>query len=203
MNESIKAVIFDVGGVLVRTYDHTGRQWWEKRLGLPPGGAEAVVLNSEMGHRAQRGEVSTEELWHWVGDYLNLGENLQTFRNDFWRGDAVDESLRDLLGILKNRYQMAVISNATDALLQTLDGYQLLPYFHLVVGSAFEGIMKPDPTIYKRALSRLNLAPHETVFIDDADANVLGAQKVGMNAIHFTPTMDLKAKLQNFGVTLN
>jgi phosphoglycolate phosphatase-like HAD superfamily hydrolase len=57
MSSPIRAILFDVGGVLVRTFDPSGRQAWEQRLGLPPGGAEAVVLNSEMGHRAQRGEI--------------------------------------------------------------------------------------------------------------------------------------------------
>ena len=47
MSSPIRAVLFDVGGVLVRTFDHSGRQQWEARLGLPPGGAEALVLNSE------------------------------------------------------------------------------------------------------------------------------------------------------------
>ena len=73
MSSPIRAILFDVGGVLVRTFDLSGRQAWEQRLGLPPGGAEAVVLNSEMGHRAQRGEIGDETLWSWVGERLALG----------------------------------------------------------------------------------------------------------------------------------
>jgi beta-phosphoglucomutase-like phosphatase (HAD superfamily) len=48
----IQAVIFDVGGVLLRTEDRAPRQAWEARLGLEPGGAEALVFNSEMGQKA-------------------------------------------------------------------------------------------------------------------------------------------------------
>jgi len=51
----IKAVIFDVGGVLIRTVDHNYRRKWEKQLGLAKGESEEIVFNSDMGLRAQRG----------------------------------------------------------------------------------------------------------------------------------------------------
>ena len=199
-SEPIEAIIFDVGGVLVRTFDHTGRRAWEARLNLPANGAEAIVLNSEMGHRAQRGEITDDELWAWVGDHLNLGDELEAFRRDFWRGDAVDAGLVELVKRLNGRYQMAIISNATDALLDSLDNYELLPEFDLVVGSAYEGVMKPDPAIYETTLARLGRRPEETVFIDDAPANIAGASSMGMYTILFRPSLDLVTELAAFGV---
>jgi HAD superfamily hydrolase (TIGR01509 family) len=200
MSSPIRAVLFDVGGVLVRTFDHSGRQTWERRLGLPPGGAEAIVLNSEMGHRAQRGEISDEALWVWVSERLALGDELAAFRADFWRGDRVDESLVALIRRLRPRYQTAVISNAGDALRTTLQSYGLLDEFDLIVGSAYEGIMKPRPAIYERTLARLGRAANEAVFIDDAPANIAGATAVGLHTIHFTPATDLAGELQRLGV---
>jgi epoxide hydrolase-like predicted phosphatase len=200
MSSPIRAILFDVGGVLVRTFDPSGRQAWEQRLGLPPGGAEAVVLNSEMGHRAQRGEIGNETLWAWVGQQLALGDELAAFRDDFWRGDRVDESLVALIRRLRPRYQTAVISNATDALRTTLQSYGLLNEFDLVVGSAYEGIMKPQAAIYERALARLGRSASEAVFIDDAPANIAGATAVGLHAIHFTPATDLAGELRRLGV---
>lgn len=200
MSNPIRAVIFDVGGVLVRTFDHSGRQAWEQRLGLPPGGAEAVVLNSEMGRRAQQGEISDEALWAWVRDRLALRDELESFRRDFWRGDRLDASLVSLIRRLRPRYQTAIISNATDALRSTLAAYGLLAEFDVVVGSAYEGVMKPHPALYERALQRLGRAAHEAVFIDDAPDNVKGAQAVGLRAIHFKPGIDLEAELARLGV---
>jgi epoxide hydrolase-like predicted phosphatase len=200
MNNAIKAIIFDVGGVLVRTLDHAGRQAWEHQLGLPPGGAEATVLNSDMGHRAQRGEITSEALWAWVGDYLNLGSDLTQFRHDFWRGDFVDDNLVELVRRLRRKYALAIISNATDALHETLAGYNLAGEFDLIVGSAYEGIMKPNPAIYQRTLDRLTCPSESAIFIDDAPANVAGAQAIGMKAILFNPTIDLTAELIQMGV---
>ncbi len=200
MSSAIRAVIFDIGGVLLRTPDQSGRQRWEARLGLPAGGAEATVLNSEMGHRAQRGEIDDEALWAWVGEHLALGDDLAAFRRDFWSGDRVDTHLVDLIQRLRPRYQTAVISNAGHSLRATLTRYGLLDLFDVVVGSAYEGMMKPHPVIYERALLRLDCPAAETIFIDDAPANVAGALAVGMNAIRFTPDLDLEAELRRYGV---
>lgn len=201
-HDDIKAIIFDVGGVLIRTANQSGRQKWESRLGLPPGGAEAVVLNSETGHRAQRGEISTEALWSWVGAYFALGEDLPQFRQDFWREDFVDQSLVTLVRKLRHRYHLAIISNAMDSLIETLAEYALLKEFDLVVGSAYEGIMKPDPIIYERTLQRLEVTPHESIFIDDSSVNIAGAQALGINAILFTPAANLAEELTKFNVII-
>ncbi len=200
MSSAIHAVIFDIGGVLLRTLAKSGRQRWEARLGLPAGAAEATVLNSEMGHRAQRGEIDDEALWAWVGEHLALGNDLAAFRRDFWSGDRVDARLVDLIRRLRPHYQTAVISNAGHSLRATLASYGLLDLFDVVVGSAYEGLMKPQPAIYERTLLRLGRAAAETLFIDDAPANVAGALAVGMNAIRFTPDLDLEAKLRRYGV---
>jgi HAD superfamily hydrolase (TIGR01509 family) len=72
--------------------------------------------------------------------------------------------------------------------------------FDLIVGSAYERVMKPDPAIFLRTLERLGRAPHEAVFIDDFAHNIEGARGVGMAAIHYTPGMDLAAALASLGV---
>jgi epoxide hydrolase-like predicted phosphatase len=202
MNSPIKAIVFDVGGVLVRTFDHSGRRAWESRLGLASGELEAIVLNSEMGRRAQRGEISDAELWQWVESRFNLGDQLAAFRHDFWRGDAVDQQLVRLIRGLRKRYQTAIVSNANDALMDTLAGYGLLDEFDLVIGSAYEGIMKPDSAIYRRALERLGRTPEETVFIDDAPRNIDAARALGMAVVLFTPQTELEKELAALGVAV-
>lgn len=202
MSKQIQAVIFDIGGVLVRTRDQSGRRKWETRLGLSPGGAESLVLNSEMGFRAQRGEITTAELWDWVRDHLQLDEELDAFREDFWGGDTVDEALVALIEELRPNYRMAALSNAADSLLESLASYNLLDKFDLVVGSAFEGVMKPDPAIYLTTLRRLGVEAAEAVFIDDAPANVAAAAALGIQAIRFTPETDLRAELSRLGLVV-
>jgi epoxide hydrolase-like predicted phosphatase len=198
----IKAVIFDVGGVLLRTADQSHRQRWEDQLGLRPGGLEAIVLNSEMGHKAQRGEISDEALWAWAGERLDLGKGLDAFRSDFWAGDVLDQELIAFIRTLRPAYQTAIISNATDALTTTLTRHGIIDAFDLVVGSAEEGIMKPDPAIFISTLARLNVAPEEAVFIDDFQHNISAAHDLGLATIHFQPGVDVVEELAALGVTV-
>lgn len=200
----IKAVIFDFGGVLLRTEDHTGRRRWEQKLGLAEWESEQIVFNSEMGHKAQHGEITVAELWVWVSEYLDLSEvELAAFRRDFWSGDVLDVGLVELIRGLRPSHQTAMISNAYNDLRHVLSNeFAIADAFDLIVVSAEEGIMKPDPRIFEITLQRLGRQPEETVFIDDFAHNVEGARAVGMNAIHFTPETDLRAELAALGLQI-
>ncbi|MAT98766.1 MAG: hypothetical protein CL608_16610 [Anaerolineaceae bacterium] len=200
----IQAVIFDVGGVLLRTEDRAPRQAWEARLVLEPGGAEALVFNSEMGQKAQRGEITEPELWRWIGSHLNLSaEETAAFRTGFWAGDEMDMQLVALIRQLKEQVQTAVISNYASNLRPELTHqFGIADAFDEIIISCEEGITKPDPEIFHRALTRLGRKPAEAVFIDDFLHNVQSAQAIGMAAIHFQPGIDLPAALQQLSVSL-
>ena len=198
----IRAIIFDVGGVLIRTEDPTPRRQLEARLKLPSGGAETLFFNSSMGQKGQHGQVTTDALWQWVQSELGLSPaELAAFQRDFWAGDRLDTDLVDLIRRLRGPYQTAIISNALDNLTDVVTRlYPMADAFDLIVGSASEGIMKPDPRIFIRTLERLGCRPDEAVFIDDFQHNVDGARGVGMAAIHYTPGLDVAAALATLGV---
>jgi HAD superfamily hydrolase (TIGR01509 family) len=198
----IKAIIFDVGGVLVRTEDRTPRRRLEEQYGLQPGEAEFLVYNSEKGQQAQRGEITAAALWSWIQARFDLdAAALADFRRQFWGGDRLNEPLLALVRALRPRYQTAIISNAMDDLLPTLtDVYPMADAFDLIVGSADERVMKPASEIFLRTLARLGREPAEAIFIDDFAHNVAGAQAVGMAAIHYTPDLDIAAALAEYGV---
>ena len=200
----IKAVIFDVGGVLIRTADHSYRREWENRLGLADGESEEIVFNSEMGIKAQKGEISDDALWSWVGQYLKLGDRLEAFRTSFWRGDRLDTELVTYIRSLRPGYQTAIISNATDGLNRSLSNiFKIADAFDLIVGSAEVKIMKPDPAIYEYTLQGLNRIADECVFIDDFAHNIEAANKLGMATVHFEPGTDVPAELVKLGVHPN
>lgn len=195
--EKLKAVIFDVGGVMLRTKTHQFRHQWDERLGLAHGSVEHLVFNSELGTAAQTGQTSIDDHWHAVAQHLGLSAADQAqLRHDFWAGDAFDYAMIDWIRSWRTGYRTAIISNAFDDLRAVLtEEFSVGDAFDLIVVSAEEGIMKPDPEIYLRTLSRLNCSPDEAVFIDDNLGNIEGARAVGLPGILYTPDIDLSALL--------
>jgi 2-haloacid dehalogenase len=69
-----------------------------------------------------------------------------------------------------------------------------------VVVSGREGVVKPDPAIFRILIERHDLVPGSTVFVDDSLANVAGAQSVGLRALHFTDAPRLRSDLEDLGL---
>lgn len=78
----------------------------------------------------------------------------------------------------------------------------LFDRFREIVVSGDEKLVKPDPAIYHLALDRFGLQPHEAVFIDDNEANVLAARALGIHAIHFTDVASTRSELADLGLPL-
>ncbi len=201
MNQ-IKAIIFDVGGVLLVTHTQRYRRQWEKELGLQSGELEYLVFSSPEGLQAQAGIVSEERHWVWVGEQFGLdAEKTAQLQQDFFKGERLNQPLIDLIGTLGAHYQIAIISNAFTNLRQVLHTeYPISHLFDLIVASGEEGIIKPDAGIYQRTLTRLNVKPEEAIFIDDVQPNIAAAQALGLGGIHYRLGDDLTAALAQFGV---
>jgi putative hydrolase of the HAD superfamily len=184
---SIRAVCWDFGGVLVRTYDRTPRQRWERRLGLAPYDLERLVFNGEMGLRASIGGATTQDIFRWVGERLRLSPaETADLARDFFAGDRPDEDLIRLLRSLHPAYKVGLISNAWPELRGWIsDLWGFADAFDSMSISAELGTMKPAPAIYRHALQTLDVAAEQAVFVDDFEENVVAARDLGMHAIRF------------------
>jgi epoxide hydrolase-like predicted phosphatase len=185
----LKAVIFDVGGVLIRTHSWAGREKWATRLGLDAREFEDFVFSGESGRQAQLGQISSAEHWTWLADHFGLDETgMAELRRDFFSGDRLDESLVAYIKRLRQAgYRTGLLSNAGGEARHLLSGdYPIIDHFDGVVISAEVGVMKPDPKIYQLAAERVEVDVTEALFVDDVVENVEGARAVGMEAVHFT-----------------
>ena len=184
---TLKAVIFDFGDVLVRTADDSLRTAWERRLHLSPGQAEHIVFGGETEWAVQLGRVTDAQHWRWLQERLGLDdEALIRFRDDFFAGDRLDDDLMAYIARLRSRYHVGLLSNATDIARRLLaDKYGIIRCFGSITISAEEGVMKPDPRIYRTALARAGAEPAEALFVDDALRNIEGARALGMAALHY------------------
>jgi epoxide hydrolase-like predicted phosphatase len=184
---SIKAVIWDVGGVLVRTEDYTSREELARSLGISRLELEDLVFGLDSGKRAQLGEISIEEHWDKVRRELGLKpDELPALKDRFWGGDYLDIELVDYIRSLRGEYKTGLLSNAfSDLRYMATQVWKFTDAFDHMIISAEVGMMKPDVRIYQLAVDRLGVAPSEAVFIDDFMHNVDGARLAGLQAVHF------------------
>lgn len=200
----IKAVLFDIGGVLIRTTDLEPRRKWERQFGLRDWELQDIFFNSETGQLAQIGHARVADAWAHVQDRLKLTDaQLREIQKDFFAGDTLDGEVWAIVQALKPRYALGIISNAMADGRQIAGSYFDLSLFDAVLFSAEEGTKKPGREIYLRALARLKVPTEEAVFIDDSTVNISAAHDMGIHAIHYTPDMNagnLKAALKQLGV---
>lgn len=96
------------------------------------------------------------------------------------RSDALP-TLRELR---KRGLRLGMISNASSEVSALWDETVLAPLFDAAFFSADEGMMKPDPRLYRRMAGALEVEPADCVFVGDgAYRELQGAQAVGMTAV--------------------
>lgn len=96
----------------------------------------------------------------------------------------------------------AITNFSWEKWVSVLPDWPFLEKFDGVVVSGLEGMVKPDPRIYRIFCERYGMAPESCVFIDDNEANVVSARKFGMTAIHFSSPEALRAELIELGLPL-
>ncbi len=196
----IEAVVWDYGGVLVRTQDWSSRGRWEQRLGLDSLALTKAVFEGETGMQAAVGKATAADVWASVAAELGLSaEEAETLQRDFWGGDRLDDYLMAYIRGLRPTYKTGLITNAWPEVREALErGFRIADAFDEIVISAEVGIVKPNPEIYQLMLGRLNIQAHNSVFVDDFMENVEGARAVGMHAVHFQDTQQALAELQTY-----
>jgi putative hydrolase of the HAD superfamily len=194
----IRAVIFDMGGVILRTESPAGRRKWESRLGLKERELSQVVFGSEASARASIGLGTEAGVWKNLASVLHLSdEQLKELERDFWSGDRIDAALVEFIRDLRPRYKTAILSNAWSGARATISNeFGLGAVVDAIIISAEEGIAKPDARIYHIAAERLGVLPSEAVFVDDMEENVQAARAVGMRGVQFKDTAQALAEVR-------
>ena len=185
--KNIRAVIFDAGGVIVRTEERAPRDQLAARLGLPRDELNRLVFDSESAQLATVGKMTTQAHWEVTRQALNLSEEaFAAVPEDFFGGDIIDMELVNYIRGLRSHYRTALLSNAWDNLRQALESrWKIADAFDVLIISAEVRLAKPDPEIYRVTLDRLGVAANEAIFVDDFLRNIEAAQAVGIHAVQF------------------
>jgi len=183
---SIRAVFFDLGGVILRTEYQAPRQHLAEKLGMEYDDLVKVVFDSESGYKASIGAITSDEHWAAVIKRLKRpASEMEAIRHEFFAGDIIDRTLLDFLRSLRGTYKTGLISNAWGDLREYIVREKFDDAFDHMIISAEVGAVKPEAKIYQIALAQAGVHANEAVFVDDFAVNIEGCEKVGMQGIYF------------------
>ncbi|MGH3840194.1 MAG: HAD family hydrolase [Pseudonocardiaceae bacterium] len=194
----IRAVVFDIGGVLEMTPDLGVHQRWETRLGLPDG--EILERMRDTWQGGSIGSITLDDVHEALRDRLRLDDQkLTQFMADVWReylGTANTE-LIEYARRLRPRYRTGIVSNSfVGAREREQAAYGFEDLVEEIVYSHEAGFSKPDPRIYALICTRLNVPPEEMIFLDDVEACVAGARDAGIHAVRYQDNAQAIAEIE-------
>jgi epoxide hydrolase-like predicted phosphatase len=182
----IQAIIFDCFGVF---YIDPFRRFIDAAKPEVRSELRRLMLQEDLG------QVDTEQI---IAAYSGLTRLPKTEVAQQLYGVHLvrNEALLTFVEGLHKTYKIGLLSNLSPG---AMDKYftqaERQKYFDTVVVSAEVGMIKPQPEIYQLTAERLEVAPADTLFIDDLAVNCVAARAVGMQTIVYEDLEQLKTAL--------
>jgi HAD superfamily hydrolase (TIGR01509 family) len=195
---AVRAVFWDLGGVILRTRDPGRRRAWEGRLGLAEGALAKLVFDGPSSVEAMLGRASADDVWASVGTALRLTPvDRDRLRADFFATDEIDGALMGFIRQIRSRTRVGLISNAWREVRVLMEStWHVADAFDPLVLSAEVGLAKPDERIFRLALERAEVQPPQAVFVDDLAENVEAALALGIQAVHFQTSSQAQGEIE-------
>jgi len=180
---AIRAVVFDVGGILEISPSLNVEEKWE-----PEFGAEFHVGLSEIWSAGSVGAMTLDQVHEEIGRIVGAGpDRVAAFMEDIWAEylGELNQDMWDYLSEVRGEgYKVAVISNSfVGAREREEERYGFSQLTDFIIYSHEVGFSKPDPRIYTLCLDQLGLEPDQVVFLDDSEITVAGARAMGMHGV--------------------
>jgi HAD superfamily hydrolase (TIGR01509 family) len=192
MNQDIKNIIFDFGGVIIRIDYHRIADTF-KNFGVDNFDQLYSQLHqSTLFDDLEKGLISPEQF----RDRLRLISGIQLSDNqvdEAWNAILIDlpKENMEVLMRLKQSHRLFLLSNTnaihekafTEIMLRDFGRNVLEEVFEKIYFSHHLNMRKPDAEIFERVLQENNLVPAETLFVDDSLQHIEGAKKSGLQTL--------------------
>jgi putative hydrolase of the HAD superfamily len=192
---TIKAIIFDWGGVLIDNPAPRLVSYCANELGISD--EEFVKVHQKFEPDFQKGIISEDKFWEMVCSELSVSkpkvESLwgAAFRRVY---SPKLEMFELIFSLRKSGYKIGFLSNTEIPAMKHFHE-QSYTMFDVLIFSCVEGTRKPEKRIYELAVERLALKPKEVIFIDDRQEYINGARATGINTILFKNSFQIKEEL--------
>jgi putative hydrolase of the HAD superfamily len=201
----IRAIYWDIGGVLLTNgWDHEERARVLAQFAIPRDEYES--RHEEANDRWEKGELSDDAFLKQTVFFkersFTPAEFIQAVRaQSKWLPGGAKNVIAALRQ--KNSLKMAMLNNESGPLNDfRIESFGLAQYFDGFFCSAYLGMRKPDPRIFRAGAEMLHVKPEECAFVDDRENNCAAATAVGMHAIQYKGEEPLRKALDALGVRL-
>ena len=197
------AVVFDLGGVLI---DWNPRYLYRSVFGGDEAAMErflAEVTTAEWNAQQDAGRSWAEAVETLAREHPEHRDRIAAFWHRWTEtlGEAIAPTVEILAELRSTVVRLLALTNwSGETFPLARPRYPFLEWFDGIVVSGDVRMAKPDVRIFQHLIERHELAPRETVFIDDSEPNVRTAAGLGMIAIRFTGADDLRRALTGLGL---
>jgi len=200
---AVTTIIFDLGAVLI----DWNPQYLYRNLFADEQEMKDFLSNicsPDWNEEQDAGRTLQEGTELLVKQHPGQEDNIRAFYGRWTEmlGDAIQGTV-DIFKQLKDsgRYKIYALTNwSAETFPIAVEKFDFLNWFDGVVVSGTEGMRKPAPEFYQLLLNRYNARADESLFIDDNYRNVVAAENLGIQSIHFISPEQLKTELQKRGV---
>lgn len=191
----IKAVIFDVGGVLAIGKPVKGINAVRKQ-GVHETIAKKLKISLDQYFdsidtayaKSIEGKISRQELLKYIAEHFQISQKkVETLYKKAYRKmfKQNKQLFKQAFKLKKQGYIVGILSDQWHLSGEALMPKRLYKNFKPYIVSCDVGMRKPNPKIYKSLLKKLKLKPSEVLFIDNQEWNLKPARKLGIKTILF------------------
>lgn len=198
---SLRAIIFDIGRVLVRVNVAHAMTGLADGVSLSPEEVWSALEKDPRWKDWQEGRMSPQD-WHLhvsrrLGSKLSFEQFVEVWNRAL---DPTPIHEDAFLAKLAKKYRLALLSNTDPLHVAHLEKtYAFFEFFPVRIYSCEVGASKPNPIIYKEALQACKVRAHEAVYVDDVPAYAQAAAQLGIHGIVFQSPEQLQSDLRNLG----
>ena len=193
-----QVIFFDLGGVVSRFHPQRRLSALGEACGVSVELVERTLYASGRIAQWDAGHGSATDIHRTLQEELGYTGGITTLKEIWCRAFEPDQEVLDLVDGLRSR-RTALLTDNDHLLLDALPDElpQVAARFDDLLFSCRLGAVKPDPTVFVRALDIAGVTPGEAVFIDDKAENVAAARELGINGIRFSGAVALGVELDS------
>jgi 2-haloacid dehalogenase len=199
MTSQIKAVVFDFGGVLI---NWDPRNLYSRFFPEQPQAMEdflAEVSFMEWNTQQDKGRPFSEAVALLSKQFPHRAHLISAYHENY--KETITGSIEgtvELLRMLKNKgYSLYGLSNwSAETFALVRHEFEFLNLFDEIIISGIVKLIKPEPEIFELCLQKIGRPANQCLFIDDSEANIIAARKLGFDIVHFNSPEHLKIELQ-------